>query len=72
MTEDQQHDPADLKAWQWDSMSSSAQSAWSITRKFGLDPEFAQRIQRAADEGDSESFWEAVADFLGAVAEAEK
>ena len=42
-------------------------SAWSVTRARGLDPEYAERIERAAADDDLEAFELAAAELLDAL-----
>jgi hypothetical protein len=61
-----------LKGWQWAAEDELVTRAWSITGKLGLDPQYAERVQRGAAEDDREALVAAVADLLEAVSEASK
>jgi hypothetical protein len=62
-------DPAklDLARRRWVAEDRIVKSAWSVTRAQGLDPEYAERIERAAADDDLEAFELAVAEFLDAL-----
>jgi hypothetical protein len=64
---DEHIDPADLARRRWVAEDRIVKSAWSMTRARGLDPEYAERIERAAADGDLEAFELAVAEFLDAL-----
>jgi hypothetical protein len=60
-------DPADLARRRWVAEDRIVKSARSITRARGLDPEYAESIERAAADDDLEAFELAVAEFLDAL-----
>jgi hypothetical protein len=60
-------DPADRARREWVAGDRIVQSARRITRARGLDPEYAERIERAAADDDLEALELAVAEFLEAL-----
>jgi hypothetical protein len=56
----------------WIARERAVGSMWRLARKLDLDPDLAEEAQRAADEDDDDTFMAAVADFFGAMAEAEE
>ena len=64
---DERLDPADLARRRWVAEDRIVKSAWSVTRARGLDPEYAERIERAAADDDLDAFELAVAEFLDAL-----
>ena len=62
-------DPAklDLARRRWLAEDRIVKTAWSVTRAQDLDPEYAERIERAAADDDLEGLELAVAEFLDAL-----
>jgi hypothetical protein len=56
----------------WIARERAVRSMRSLAGKLDLDLDLVEEAQRAADEDDDDAFMAAVADFLGAVAEAEQ
>jgi hypothetical protein len=60
-------DPADLDRRRWVAEDRIVKSTWNMTRARDLDPEYAERIERAAADGDLDAFELAIAEFLDAL-----
>ena len=65
-------DPADLALRRWVAEDRIVKSAWNMARARDLDPEHAERIERAAADDDPDALEVAVAEFFEALWQAEE
>ena len=65
-------DEFELHALEWSAQERLRHHARSITERFGLEPEHAERVEEAAETGDADELQIAVADFLASLAGAEQ